>query len=293
MCNRLLLAFGLLGILPLSGLAKPLVVQATNYPIFYFAERIATDSFSIQYRVAPDVDPAFWKPGDDDLIAFQQADIILRNGATYSKWMHHASLPSSKIVDTTREIRDQFIKTNGDLHSHGDGEAHSHGGIAFTTWMDFSQAAVQAKAIARRFRAMKPAESGQIDQSLAELIGDLEQLHETALSIGERVGDTPLVASHPIYHYLSRAYGFKIESLVWEPEMKITAENEAELKAILAKYSAKWMIWEDVPTDENREKVKAFGLESVVVSQAANRPEEGDWLEVMKSDLEQLALIAE
>ena len=69
--------------------AKPLIVQASSYPAYYFAQRVATDSFDVRYRVPNAVDPAFWRPGDEDLIAFQQADIILLNGATYELSLIH------------------------------------------------------------------------------------------------------------------------------------------------------------------------------------------------------------
>lgn len=278
-------AITVLSIAPLLAHAEKLVVQAPNYPLFYFAERIASDSFEIRYRVDPEVDPAFWEPGDKDILAYQQADIILRNGAKYSKWMHHASLPSSRIVDTTREIRDQFIETGGELHSHGDGKVHSHGGIAFTTWLDFNQAAVQASAVARRFRAMKPSEAEVIDENLKGLLADLKALDEEAKAVGEKLEGRPLVASHPVYQYFSRAYGLNIRSLEWEPEMNLTAKEESEMRKLLSDHSAKTMIWEGEPTKQNVDKLKRLGLASVVLSPSANRPEEGDFLSAMKANL--------
>ena len=84
-------AITVLSIAPLLAHAEKLVVQAPNYPLFYFAERIASDSFEIRYRVDPEVDPAFWEPGDKDILAYQQADIILRNGAKYSSRLLYAT----------------------------------------------------------------------------------------------------------------------------------------------------------------------------------------------------------
>ncbi|MDF1852025.1 MAG: metal ABC transporter substrate-binding protein [Verrucomicrobiales bacterium] len=286
------LAVAVVGLSPLSALADKLVVQAPNYPLYYFAKEIASESFEIRYRVDPEVDPAFWEPSDEDLIAYQKADIILRNGGKYSKWMHHASLPSSRIVDTTREIRDQFIETEGELHTHGDGKVHSHGGITFTTWLDFRQAIVQANAIARRFRAMKPGEASEIEENLAQLTTNLEALDKEAKKVGTQLKEIPFVASHPVYQYFSRAYDVDLMALEWEPEMEISPKHESELKAILAKHPAKHMIWEGTPSEENVAKMKEMGLESVVFSPAGNKPEEGDFLSVMKDNLEKLSEVA-
>lgn len=270
---------------------EPLVVQAPNYPLYYFADRIASESFDVRYRVPDDLDPAFWEPSDEDLLAFQQADIILRNGATYSKWMKHVSLPSSRIVDTTREIRERFIATEGEEHSHGDGHAHTHGGTAFVTWLDFEQATVQAEAIARRFRAMRPSEAGEIEENLEGLLEQLESLHVKAKKVGEEIGDRPLLASHPVYQYFARAYGLNLESLEWEPSMKIEARQVEELEKLLESHGAKWMIWEGKPATRNVERLETLGLQSVVFSPSANRPGAGDWLEVMESNLERLGSI--
>lgn len=285
------LSLAVLTLSPIQLFADKLVVQTPSYPLFYFAERVATDSFDVQYRVSPGVDPAFWKPGNDDLVAFQQADIVLRNGAKYSKWMHYASLSSSRIVDTTREVRDQFIKTKGEMHSHGDGTVHSHGGIAFTTWLDFNIAKVQANSIARRFRAMKPAEAGAVDKKLQELMADLSELDKAAKEIGRKLDATPLVASHSVYQYFSRAYGLKVKTLDWEPTMEIGPKQEAELQKLLATHPAKTMIWEAVPAQKNIDKLKELGLTSIVISPTANRPGKGDFLTAMKANLEALASI--
>ncbi|MDF1824443.1 MAG: metal ABC transporter substrate-binding protein [Verrucomicrobiales bacterium] len=270
---------------------KPIVVQAANYPLAYFADRIATESFDVQYLVDPDVDPAFWKPSDEAMMRFQQADIILRNGATYSKWMHHASLPVAAIVDTSREFRDKLIETEGDSHTHGDGNVHSHGGVAFTTWIDFSQASVQAEAIARRFAAVKPSEAASINSNLAALKADLEELDSTMKELGGEIGEIPLMASHPIYQYFARAYHLNIESLEWEPEMEMTDKALGDFADLRETHEAAWMIWEGEPTPENVTALAAQGVNSLVFSPCANRPEKGDWLSVIKDNIKNLRVI--
>jgi zinc transport system substrate-binding protein len=225
------------------------------------------------------------------MMAFQQADIILRNGATYSKWMHHASLPVSAIVDSSREFRDSFIESEGEMHTHGDGTVHSHGGVAFTTWIDFSQAAKQAEAIARRFAAVKPSEAEEIQANLEALKKDLTGLDTSMRSLGGKIGSTPLLASHPIYQYMARAYGLKIEALEWEPEMEMTDEALGDLAKLQETHKAAWMIWEGEPGPANVTALAARGIRSVVFSPCANRPGKGDWLSVMKQNLENLKVV--
>lgn len=284
----------LLGATALSAEEKT-VVQSVNYPLHYFATRLAagTESFDLHYLVDPEVDPAFWKPEDAALVALQKADLILLNGATYEKWKKTVSLPSSKQLDTSKSFAKRYLKTEGKTHRHGDGSVHSHAGTAFTTWIDFSQAGEQAAAIAVRFQALQPGAKDQIEANLVALKSDLDALDAAMKAFGEKWGEQPLVASHPIYQYLARAYGLKIEAIEWEPEMTLRDKDLAALKKILARHPAKWMIWEDSPTAENIAALDAIGVQSVVFSPCANRPDEGDWLAVMKANLENLEALVE
>jgi zinc transport system substrate-binding protein len=267
---------------------KKTVVQSTNYPLHYFAERLATDVFDLNYVVDPEIDPAFWKPAKSEVSAFQKADLILKNGADYEKWMKRVSLKTSTQVDTSKAFSGKFLKTEGKEHRHGDGSVHSHAGTAFTTWIDLSQAAMQAEAIAVRFKKAQPDAAAKIDGNLAALLADLSSLDGRLKAFGKAWGDQPLVASHPIYQYFARAYGLKIEAIEWEPEMEIKDGDLAELKKILAKHPATWMIWEDAPSEANIAAIAKLGLKSVVFAPCANRPAEGDWLAVMKANVERM-----
>lgn len=264
------------------------MVQSVNYPLHYFAERLATESFELNYLVDAEVDPAFWKPNSGTVGAFQKADLILKNGADYEKWMKRVSLRTAPQVDTSKAFAENFIKTEGKEHRHGDGSVHSHAGTAFTTWIDFSQAALQAEAIAARFKQAQPESAAKIDGNLAALTEDLSSLDGRLKAFGKAWGDRPLVASHPIYQYFARAYGLKIDALEWEPEMEMKDSDLAGLKKVLEAHPAKWMIWEDEPSEANAAAIAGLGVKSVVFSPCANRPGEGDWLSVMKANVERM-----
>jgi zinc transport system substrate-binding protein len=202
--------------------------------------------------------------------------------------MKRVSLKTSTQVDTSKAFSGKFLKTEGNEHRHGDGSVHSHAGTAFTTWIDLSQAAMQAEAIAVRFKKAQPDAAAKIDGNLAALLADLSSLDGRLKAFGKAWGDQPLVASHPIYQYFARAYGLKIEAIEWEPEMEIKDGDLAELKKILAKHPATWMIWEDAPSEANIAAIAKLGLKSVVFAPCANRPAEGDWLAVMKANVERM-----
>ena len=48
--------------------------------------------------IPQDVDPAFWNPDVQAILAYQQADLILLNGAGYAKWVPQTTLSRSRIT---------------------------------------------------------------------------------------------------------------------------------------------------------------------------------------------------
>jgi len=68
---------------------EKLSVYAVNYPLAYFAERIGGSSVNVVLPVPADIDPAFWEPDASVIAEFQQADLILLNGAGYANWSTH------------------------------------------------------------------------------------------------------------------------------------------------------------------------------------------------------------
>ena len=117
------------------------VVYASNYPLQYFAQRISAPLVDVRVPVPPGQDPAFWAPTPENVAALQKADLVLINGASYESWLKNVSLPSSRLVDTSKGFREQFIAQETTTHSHGPGGEHEHSATAFTTWLDMALAA--------------------------------------------------------------------------------------------------------------------------------------------------------
>ncbi len=266
------------------------VIQTVNYPLAYFAERIAGDNAEIIFAAPADGDPAFWKPSDDELSAFQKADLIILNGATYAKWTTTASLPSGRTVDTSAGFADKFISvTEATTHTHGDGEAHAHAGTAFTTWLDFSLAKQQAKAIADALSERLPDRAETFQKNFTTLAVDLDSLDADMMALAKKISDQPLFASHPVYQYWSRAYGLNVDAVHWEPE---TVPDTGALNELIKKsvtHDGIWMIWEGEPAAESIEKLQQRNIGSVVFDPCGNRPEDGsDWLATMRKNLANL-----
>jgi len=143
--------------LPVHAGQDRLVVYTVNYPLQYFAQRIAGDRAKVVFPAPPNVDPAFWQPDAQTVVAYQGADLILLNGAGYAQWIDRVTLPRRRLVNTSAGFRERYLRVDDAItHSHGPAREHSHSGTAFTTWLDFSLAAEQARSISKALTSLRP-----------------------------------------------------------------------------------------------------------------------------------------
>ena len=168
----------LCGVLTAAGFAddRP-TVYTTFYPTTYFAQRIGGDVAQVVCPCPADADPAYWMPKDEAIAAYQKADLIVINGASFEKWLPKVTLPESRIVDTARPLRDTLIKLEQAVtHSHGPEGEHVHHGIDGHTWVDPMNAKTQAREILKALVRKLPAQKVAFERNFAALAKDLDVL---------------------------------------------------------------------------------------------------------------------
>jgi len=272
-------------------------VAVVNYPLQYFTKRIAGDRVDIFFPVPQDEDPAFWKPQDKDIVNYQQADVILLNGAEYEKWLPAVILPLTKQVITSQVFMDRYV-TNGEVitHSHGPQGMHSHGLLDFNTWMDPQQAALQAQSVHDELVRLVPSATKEFDANLQALQKDLADLDATLANVSSHLGKEPLLGSHPVYQYTARRYGWDLRSVHWEPDEMPSEQEWQKLEALHEKHPAKIMIWEEAPLPAVTERLRKMGIEPAAFETCANAPATGDFLSAMYANAKRfdatLALVA-
>ncbi|MCK5382577.1 MAG: zinc ABC transporter substrate-binding protein [Gammaproteobacteria bacterium] len=267
---------------------KP-VIYTVNYPLQYFAQRIAGEQADVTLPVPAGIDPAFWQPDAGTVIAFQQADLVLLNGAGYAKWVSRVSLPRRKLVDTSAGYRDRYLQAEEAVtHSHGREGGHSHSGVAFTTWLDFTLAVEQARAIAAALSRLRPAAKDVFERNFSVLEQDLLALDSQVREIVAVDPDNSLLASHPVYQYFKRRYGLNLTSVMWEPDVAPEAAQWSELRQLLKLHPSNWMVWEGNPNPESVTGLRGLGVDSLVFDPCGNRPVDGDFLSVMQQNVQNL-----
>ena len=265
------------------------IVCTVNYPLAYFAKRIGGDLIDARFPGPIDEDPAYWQPDTAAIEQFQKADVILLNGAGYAKWMEMVSLPTSKCVNTSAAFKDHYIDLVAELtHSHGPAGKHAHGGLAFTTWLDFSLAAQQSKAIKDALVKRAPEHTADFEANYAGLEKDLMALDQEMKMVAAEIKGTPIVVSHPVYQYWTRGYGLNVQSVHWEPDEVPTETQWQEFRKMLVGHPSQWMIWEGNPAAEAVDALKAMQIESITFDPCGAAPSEKDFLDSMQKNIQEL-----
>jgi zinc transport system substrate-binding protein len=267
----------------------PLNIYVVNYPLKYFTQTIADQHATVTLPIPSDIDPAFWSPEPEDILKIQQADLILLNGANYAKWLPKVSLPIFKLVDTSSAFKDDYIVIKSAItHQHGTGGKHSHTGTAFTTWLDFSQAAKQAESVYEALQKKRPEQKSEFEKKFNSLQAALLDLDADMTQIGRHLNQKPILGSHPIYQYLKRRYKLNLKSVHWEPNEIPSEEQWNNLLAIIKSHPAKLMLWEAKPLPETISKLEELDIKSIIYSPSANQPKTGDFMSIMRENIERL-----
>lgn len=270
---------------PQTGEDALLSVYTVNEPLRTFAERIGGEHVDVVLPAPPDVDPAFWKPAPSIVAEYQRADLILANGAGYAGWTRHATLSRARLVDTSAHFADRLLAQGaGVTHGHGPEGAHTHAATAFTTWLDPTLAALQARAIAEAFIARRPGAEEDFRAGLRALEADLEALDAQLGAALRPFAGRPVLFSHPVYQYLARRYGLSGHSLHWEPGEQPAASEWSRLEELLAETPASVIFFEGEPHPEVERRLAEMGVRVVVFAPGGNAASEGDWLALMRAN---------
>jgi zinc transport system substrate-binding protein len=270
------------------------LVVTSNYPLYFFASRIADGVDVAPDIVFPDIegDPALWIPSAGQIQLLQSADAVILNGAGAEPWLNLITIVRQRLVDTSANIADRLIALEDSvLHQHGPEGEHSHQGTAFTIWLDPQLAIAQGQAVTNALIELAPSGGRGFRENMAKLEQELTQLDSRLAEVFAQLDGRPVLFSHPVYQYLQHYYGINGQSVHWEPEQEPTTAAWIALQQLLAAHPATIMIWEDEPLMSTAKRLADAGIMNATFQTVANRPDQGDYLSVLRENANRLESI--
>ena len=281
---------------PVPKRVGPPLVMTSFYPTMYFAERIAGDLAKVECPVPATADPIHWMPDRATIASYQNADLIVLNGAVFEKWVDKVSLPTNHVVKTADAFRDEWVRFEEAVtHNHGPTGEHNHEGIDGHTWLDPNLAKIQAMQIHARLLALLPEQKSSLDSNLSGLLADLDMLNRSFVQLSAKLKDRHVLASHPAYNYLQKRYAWNVTNLDLDPRSMPTDQVLDEIGKLLSKKPATILLWENAPTPEIAARFRdRLGLTSVVFSPCESFDDAAtDYLGVMNGNIKRLTEVME
>ena len=192
-------------------------VLTTFYPTEYFASRISGGLVPVECPLPEGQDPASWEPDAAPLERFQNAGLVILNGASFEQWTRLASLPFSRTCDSAAGFAADFISFESVKHRHGSEGEHSHEGTDGHTWLDPVNGRLQADAILLAMSRRWPEHEKAFRDNAERLFADLAKLDDRLKAISQ-AGPLRVVASHPAYNYIGRRYGWELRNIDLPPD---------------------------------------------------------------------------
>ena len=153
---------------------------------------------------------------------------------------------------------------------------------------DLDIATAQARSILEALVRLRPDHEPEFRLAFTSLEADLTESDRQLMAVAEKIGDRPVLFSHPVYQYLERRYDLNGVSVHWEPDAMPEEDLWDQLQAVLQRHPASIMIWEAEPLPETKRRLADLGIECAVFQPGANKPATGNLLGVVRRGIASL-----
>ena len=191
-------------------------VVATFYPLAFFAREIGGDYVMVTQLIPDNTELHAWQPSTADIVAANEADIILYNGAGLDQWFVSDVLPSinqqqKSIVNTTEGV-------NLLVHSQNDQENHEidHEESLYDphTWISPFVAQQQAENIYHALITNDPSHEDYYTDRWSVLQQQLTTLDIMYMDNLSTAQQDIIFVTHEAFGYLAERYAFQQQGVI-------------------------------------------------------------------------------
>ena len=264
------------------------VIVTTTPPLTWMAQQVVGDSVTVECPIPDRTNPRLWTPDAAAIKSLQSAGLIVINGAGFEEWVVKTTLPTSRLVDTTAELGEPFIRyENVVVHQHGPDGDQSFEGVDDHTWLDPIIAKHQATRIADAACREWPQHADTFRANLESLHQQLDQLDARFRDLQPAMENVAVVCSHPSYNYVARRYDWNVRNIEIDPSKPIDDEVLKSVQAVQQRKKPTVVLWRSAPDDEVIRQVKEAGFRSVVF-ETGEASKDVDFVAMMDRNLDRL-----
>ena len=184
-----------------------LKVVATFYPLAFFAQEIGGERVTVNQLIPDNTEVHTWQPSFADILAVDNADVIVYNGASLDHWFEDDILP---VIDTSDKVIVETTKGVQLLETNQENDDHEHDGLYDPhTWISPFTAKQQAQNIYEALVQKDPDNEDYYSehwQTLKARFEELDNEYMTGLSTKHK---KEIFVAHSAFGYLAYRYGFE------------------------------------------------------------------------------------
>lgn len=285
-----------------------LKIVTTIFPITDLVERI-TGQEPTQLLPNSSVNAHTWEPSPQDIIALEEADVFVYNGAGMEEWVDDvlATIKNEKLV--VIEASHDVTKIQGHHHDHDhdeddhDDDEHDeddhehdhgeddHGDVDPHTWSSPKTAKTQLQTINDALIKAFPEKAETYKQNTEKNLKLFDELDQKYMEKLSQLTNRYLVVQHEAYGYLAHDYDLHqigIEGLV--PTSEPDPSRMAEIIELVKEHEVKTIFFEENVSDKVATTLsEETGTKTAVLNTLAFKNEHNDDLiKMMETNLEVL-----
>ncbi len=194
-----------------------LEVIASFFPLYDFARHVGGDRAQVSPLIPTGIEPHDWEPTAQNIVALQNADMFIFNGAGFEgEWI--TQIESNLKVDTSTGIQ---LLPGGESEAHQGEQLGQEDTIAATAaadphiWLDPVLAKHQVEVIRDAFIQLDPENSSYYRDNAARYISELESLDASIKSelLSSNCSLNDFIAFHDSFGYFANRYNLTQHSI--------------------------------------------------------------------------------
>ncbi len=231
-----------------------LKVVASFYPLAFFAQEIGGEEVTVRQLIPDNLEVHTWQPSFADILAVDEADVIIYNGASLDHWFEEeilSNIDSSNkiIVETTKGVK--LLETETE-HSDEHEELYDP-----HTWISPFIAKQQAQNIYEALIQKDPNHEEYYSERWQNLRMRFEELDNNYLTGLSTKNKEEIFVAHSAFGYLADRYDFKQYGVIGiSADEQPSASVYADLVEIMIEHETYVVYVDPVYSDESAQTLK-------------------------------------
>ncbi len=204
-------------------------VITSFYPLYEIVKKIGGEKVTIRNIVPAGAEPHEYEPTPKDIVALNEADLVVVNGLGLEPWAKKA------LTELPREVK--ILNLSEALNASSDPHI----------WLDPVNYSKEAQFVAQKLSEIEPAEANIFQENAQKYIKELQELDQTFKSGLNACGTNNFVTNHAAFGYLAKRYNLNMIAISGlSPEAEPSPKEMAELSETIRQKKIKFILTESL-----------------------------------------------